>query len=157
MTGFKGQRELITGNLYENLVMFSKGETFPSAELTISLPANAVIDADNIVATENTATISRIDTEVNNTTKTVKFTFSLGNWNDYKGFFELYESEMGTTGHAINISVPYSIAVNDPSQTSLGTISASGKCELYKYGGVFFYGTKIVNVTTTPLSFNVVR
>ncbi|MCI6573732.1 MAG: hypothetical protein PT944_01410 [Actinomycetaceae bacterium] len=154
---FKGKVEPFTKNHYENLVMYSKEETFPVAEFTIDLPDNAIIDASEIVATENTATISKITTDVDQTAKKVTFTLYLGNWNDYKEFFQLYEKEKGTTGHAISINVPYSIAITNPAQTSLGTITADGKCELYKYGGLFLRKAKIVNVTANQLIYSIDR
>lgn len=116
-----------------------------------------MINKNDIVATENTATIGKIEKNYDEENNTVTFKLLLGSWNDYKGFFELYEKEKGTTGHAITIKIPYSVEVNDASLKNLGTVSADGKCELYKYGSILGYGTKIVNVTSKPLSFDVMR
>lgn len=150
---FRGQTEFFTKKPYENLVMFDKGEEFPSIKYTVTFPSNFVVDQNKIVASENTATISRIETTYDEKTNSVSFRLFLGNWNDYKGFFELYETEKGLEGHAITIRIPYSVEITD-SNLNLGTITATGTCELYKYGGFFGYGMKIVDVSALPLSIN---
>lgn len=154
---FKGQNEPITRNPYENLVMFDKGKEFPSIKYTVTFPKNFIINENDITATENTATIGKIEKSYDKENNAVTFRLFLGSWNDYKGFFELYEKEKGTTGHPITINIPYSVEITDQTTTNLGTISANGKCELYKYGGFFGYGANVVNVTSKPLSFDVMR
>lgn len=154
---FKGQREPFTGNLYENLVMFDKNKEFPSIKYTVTFPKNFIINEDEITVIENTATIGKIEKSYDKDNNSVTFRLFLGSWNDYKGFFELYEKEKGTTGHPITINIPYSVEITDSAITNLGTISSNGKCELYKYGGWYGYGLNIVNVTSKPISFNVMR
>jgi len=154
---FKGQKEPITRRPYENLVMFDKGEEFPSIKYTVKFPKNFVIDENAITVSESTETIGKIEKFYDKDSNSVTFRLFLGTWNDYKGFFELYDKEKGTTGHNISINIPYSVEIKDQATTDLGTISSNGKCELYKYGGWFGYGTKIVNVTSKPISFHVTR
>ena len=152
---FAGKKDL-RGKKYENIVMFSKGQKFPVATYKVTFPSNFVVDSSAISATENTNTISKIVPDYDPATNSVTFTMYLGNWNDYKGFFDLYTAEQGTTGHAISINIPYSVEVTNTSTQNLGTITASGECALYKYGFLAF-GTRMVNVTTTPLTFVVTR
>lgn len=154
---FKGQKEFFTGKYYENLVMFDKGKEFPSIKYTVIFPKNFNVDVDGITVTENTETIGKIEKNYDKANNSVTIRFYLGSWNDYKGFFEIYEKEKGTTGHPISLNIPYSVEITDQSVTSLGTINSNGKCELYKYGGIFGYGSNIVNVTSKPLSFDVTR
>lgn len=137
--------------------MFDKNKEFPSIKYTVAFPKNFKVNVDAITLTENTSTIGKIEKSYDKNNNSVTFRFYLGSWNDYKGFFELYEKEKGTTGYQISLNIPYSVEINDESATTLGTITSNGKCELYKYGGWFGYGLNIVNVTSKPLSFNVVR
>ena len=68
---------------------------------------------------------------------------------------KLYEKEKGTTGHEIKVNIPYSVEINDPSVSNLGNISSDGKCELYKK--VLFWEHKIVDITATKTSLNIIR
>lgn len=154
---FKNKREWLTGKRYENLVMFDYNKQYPSVKYTVTFPKNFVIDEKNITATENTVTIGKIEKSYDKASNSVTFRLFLGSWNDYKGFFELYEKERGSIGHLININIPYSVEVTNSSITTLGKISSSGKCELYKYGGIFGYNKKIVNINTKPISLNVIK
>lgn len=143
------------GKLYENLVMFDKGQKFPTAKYTVYFPKNFNVNLDDITFSENTAMVSKIEKTYNQADNSVTFTFNLGTWNDYKGFFALYEKEKGTTGHEIKIKIPYSVEITDMSVNNLGSISADGKCELYYKK--WFFESKIVDVTATKINFDVVR
>ena len=153
---FKNKKDWIFGKRYENLVMFDYGQAFPSIRYTVTFPKNFVIDEKNITATENTATIGKIEKSYNKATNSVTFRFFLGSWNDYKGFFSLYEKEKGTLGHLIKVNIPYSVDITNQTVAKLGTISAKGDCQLYKYGGIFGYGANIVNIKSST-EFNVIR
>ncbi|TCD54443.1 hypothetical protein EJ419_03485 [Alloscardovia theropitheci] len=138
---------------FENIVMFGKNKTFPTASYTVTFPSYFSVNEAAISVAENTSTISNISHEYNPTTNSVTFTFNLGNWNDYKGFFELYKSERGASGHPISISIPYTVDITDISSSQIGQITAKGSCELYKYGRLFF-SSKIVNISivTNPIT-----
>lgn len=151
----KGQST--NGKQWDHLVMYDKGKEFPSIKYTVTFPKNFVIKESDITATENTVTISKIEKSYDKTNNSVTFRLYLGNWNDYEGFFKLVEKEINQTGHSININIPYSVEITDTATTNLGTISANGKCELYKYGGWLGYGANIVNITSKPISFDVAR
>ncbi|RGK73646.1 hypothetical protein DXC94_03010 [Streptococcus anginosus] len=143
------------GKQWDHLVMFDKGQNFPTARYTVHFPKDFVVNVNAINATENTAMISKISKQFNEADNSVTFTFNLGNWNDYEEFFKLYEGEKGTTGHPISISIPYSVEIKDAGASTLGTISADGKCELFYKK--WFFETKIVDVTATKIDFNVSR
>ena len=142
---------------YDKFVADFKGQKEPITKYTVKFPKNFVIDENAITVSESTETIGKIEKFYDKDSNSVTFRLFLGTWNDYKGFFELYDKEKGTTGHNISINIPYSVEIKDQATTDLGTISSNGKCELYKYGGWFGYGTKIVNVTSKPISFHVTR
>ncbi|WP_071028040.1 hypothetical protein [Peptoniphilus raoultii] len=105
--------------------MFGKTEsTFPNATYTITFPEKIKVDTDKVVAKSNTSTVSKI--EVDAQEHSVKFTFNLGSWNDYEGFFKLVESELDSTGKTIYISIPYTIeGIHNPSDIS-GIITGFG-------------------------------
>lgn len=149
---FEGQAEPITGKKYENLVMFDKGEKFPTITYSVKFPESVAVDVKGITATENTSTISKIEKSFDEAKNTVTFKLYLGNWNDYKGFFELYKSEKDLSDHTININIPYSL--KEGYTDNLGSITASGFCKLYKYGGILGYGLNIVDVSAKELSFS---
>lgn len=143
------------GRPYENLVMFDKGQKFPTAKYTVYFPSDFEVKLDKITFSENTATISKIEKSYNKKNNSVTFTFNLGNWNDYKGFFDLYETEKGLGGHPITINIPYSVEIKDSTTSNLGRISADGKCELF-YKKLFFQ-TQIVDITASEISLDIVR
>ena len=149
---FEGQAEPFTGRKYENLVMFDKGEKFPTITYSVKFPESVAVDVKGITATENTSTISKIEKSFDEAKNTVTFKLYLGNWNDYKEFFELYKSEKDLSDHTININIPYSL--KEGYTDKLGAITANGFCKLYKYGGIFGYGLNIVDVSAEELSFS---
>ena len=101
---FAGKKDW-RGKKYENIIMFSKGKAFPVATYKVTFPSNFVINSSVISATENTGTTSKIVPSYDSVTNSVTFTMYLGNWNDYKGFFDLYAAEQGTTGHVLSASI----------------------------------------------------
>ena len=137
LTSFKGKKTLL-GRAYENLVMFDKGGNVNSIDVSA-----------------NTRTISKITKTYNSADNSVTFVFNLGNWNDYREFFELYEKEKGTEGHEIKIKMPYSVEIKDQSVKNLGRISAEGKCELF-YKKLFFE-KKIVDISAEKIDFDITR
>lgn len=122
--------------------MFNKDGSFPTAEYTFKLPST-VTSVGDIEASENTDVLSAIKAEYDMSTRTVKLTVQLGNWNDYKGFFELVKKELNQTNHKIEVKIPFK-AIS--ASSDLGKLTGSGKCELYKVSGLF--KGKIVNITT---------
>lgn len=155
LADFKGQLDPIKKKPYENLVMYDKNKKFPSITYKIKFPATVSVDANNIKAEETTNTISKIETTFDERTNTVIFKMYLGNWNDYKGFFELYEREKDKPENKIMINIPFT--VNEAASGNIGIITADGYCKLYKYGGIFGYGLNIVDVTAEKLSFNITK
>ena len=138
---------------WRNFVMFGPTKkSFPTCSYTVTFPDNITVDKANVVATENTNTISKIETKAED--HSVTFTFYLGNWNDYEGFFKLFEGERNKSGHSINVSIPYTVDIDENSPSVLGTIKGSGECKLYKFG---FIAPKkpIVSITSPEISFNV--
>lgn len=134
----------------ENFVMFNEGEKFPTVDLTVTFPNNFIIDYDNIELKSGTTLVSKIEIEdfqavKSENRRTFKIRFYLGNWNDYQGFFAMYENIKGQNGHKIEISIPYSVDINDENQNNLGTVSSEGVCALFK-GGNRFSGTQLVDV-----------
>lgn len=144
------------GKRVENLVMFNKNEKFPTAQYTVKFPNNFKVDFDNIIATENTSLIGKIEKAYNKDNNSVTFTFYLGSWNDYKGFFELYEAERTSSNNPITINIPYSVEITEPSITNLGSIDSEGICALYK-GGKRLFNTQLVNVVIKKQSISVDR
>lgn len=155
LADFKGQLDPIKRKPYENLVMYDKNKKFPSITYKIKFPENVNVDVNTIEASETTATISKIEKTFDEKTNTVTFKMYLGNWNDYKGFFELYEREKDKPDNKIIINIPFS--VDAAASGNIGDIIADGYCKLYKYGGIFGYGLNIVDVTAKKLSFNITK
>lgn len=153
---FKGKTDS-HGRAFENLVMFDKGQNFPTAKYTVTFPKNFNVNLEKVSCSANTSMISEIKKSYDKDANSVTFTFSLGNWNDYKGFFNLYENERkaGMTGHPISISIPYSVEVKDDSVKNLGQITAEGKCELFYKK--FIFQKQIVDIKTNKATVNVVR
>lgn len=153
---FKG-KTVSRGRAFENLVMFDKGQKFPTAKYTVTFPKNFNVNLEKVSCFANTSMVSEIKKSYDKGTNSVTFTFSLGNWNDYKGFFELYEKERkaGMTGHPISINLPYSVEVKDDSVKNLGQITAEGKCELFYKK--FIFQKQIVDIKTNKAIVNVVR
>lgn len=156
---YKGH--LYLGRPVENLVMFNKDEKFPTADVTVTFPENFKIDYDNIILDTKTSLVSKIEIEDFETVKSkninsFKVRFYLGNWNDYKGFFAMYEKEQNKMNHKITVEIPYSVEIEDNTKTDLGTISAEGACALYK-GGKRFFNTQLVDITIPKISFVVER
>lgn len=159
---FEGAYTLYKDKLYDkksfrgywrNIVMFgSTKDSFPTCSYTVRFPDNITVDKDKVTATKNTSTISKIETDVKD--HSVTFTFYLGNWNDYEGFFKLVESERNKTGKTIDISIPYTVDVDETSPSILGSIKGSGECNLYKFG-LFSIKTPIVSITSPEISFDV--
>lgn len=155
LADFKGQLDPIKKKPYENLVMYDKNKKFPSITYKIKFPENVIVNVSGIKAEETTATISKIEKTFDERTNTVILKMYLGNWNDYKGFFELYEGEIDKPENKIKINIPFK--VNEAVSGNIGVITADGYCKLYKYGGIFGYGLNIVDVTAEKLTFNITK
>ena len=145
----------------ENFVMFNKGEKFPTVDLNVTFPNNFNIDYDHIELKSGTTLVSKIEIEdfANVKTekrKTFKLRFYLGNWNDYQGFFAMYEAIKGQTGHKIEINIPYSVDVTGNSNNVLGTVKSEGVCALFK-GGNKFSGTQLVDVELKKHEISIVK
>lgn len=145
----------------ENFVMFNKGEKFPTVDLNVTFPNNFNIDYDHIELKSGTTLVSKIEIEdfANVKTekrKTFKLRFYLGNWNDYQGFFAMYEAIKGQTGHKIEINIPYSVDVTGNSNNVLGIVKSEGICALYK-GGKRFSGKQLVDVELKKHEISIVR
>lgn len=129
-------------------------DSFPTFSYTVNFPENINIDKNKVVAVENTNTISKIETKVEY--HFITFTFYLGNWNDYEVFFKLFESERNKAGHPIDISIPYTVNVDENSPSVLGTVKGAGECNLYK----FCFGlikTQIVSINSPEIGFDVMN
>lgn len=145
----------------ENFVMFNKGDKFPTVDLNVTFPNNFNIDYDHIELKSGTTLVSKIEVEdfANVKTekrKTFKLRFYLGNWNDYKGFFAMYEAIKGQTGHKIEINIPYSVDVTGNTNNVLGTVKSEGICALFK-GGNKFSGTQLVDVELKKHEISIVK
>ena len=150
---FEGAYTLYKDKLYDkksfrgywrNIIMFgSTKDSFPTCSYTVRFPENITVDRD---------TISKIETDVKD--HSVTFTFYLGNWNDYEGFFKLVGSERNKTGKTIDISIPYTVDADETSPSILGSIKGSGECNLYKFG-LFSIKTPIVSITSPEISFDI--
>ena len=138
---------------FENIIMSSEGENFPIAQYTVQFPSNFKIDAKAITATENSSAISAITAKYVEKDNSVVITIQLGNWNDYKEFFKLVESERNQTGHEINVNIPYTV---EGKEELLGTITGSGICQLYKFGN-HPVNDPIVNITSPLKSLEIKR
>ena len=86
----------------------------------------------------------------------VEFTFYLGNWNDYEGFFKLVEKELNESEHNIEIDIPYTVQVKEDSPENLGTIFGKGECKLYKHGR-FPRKAPIVSITAEEILHDVIN
>lgn len=142
----------VFGN-FRNLVMFDKDEQFPTLTYTVNFPSNITVDTANIKAIEKTSAISKIETVASK--HSVTFTLYLGNWEDYEGFFKHIKDEQGYFGNTIDISIPFKVDASNITGDSLGTITGTGLCSLYKYGRIFS-GTEIVHITSNN-SFDLKR
>ncbi|MCB6983371.1 hypothetical protein LI068_07015 [Peptostreptococcus anaerobius] len=161
---FEGAYTLYKDKLYDkksfsgywrNIVMFgSTKDSFPTCSYTVRFPENITVDRDKVTATKNTSTISKIETDIKD--HSVTFTFYLGNWNDYEGFFKLVESERNKTGKTIDISIPYTVDADESSPSMLGSIKGSGECNLYKFGFLSIK-TPIVSITSPEISLDVLN
>lgn len=138
---------------FENIIMSSEGEKFPIAQYTVKFPSNFHVDKKGIKATENSSTISGIEAKYVEKDNSVVITIQLGNWNDYKEFFKLVESERNQTGHEINVNIPYTV---EGKEELLGTITGSGICQLYKFGN-HPISDPIVNITSPLKSLEIKR
>ena len=141
--------------------MFNEGEKFPTVDLTVTFPNDFDIDYNNIELKSGTTLVSKIEIEdpanvKAENRKTFKLRFYLGNWNDYRGFFKMYEAIKGQTGHKIEINIPYSVDVTDNSNSVLGTVKSEGICALFK-GGNKFSGTQLVDVELKKHEISIVR
>jgi len=154
---YKDEFENLTlfGRPWKNIVMFGETRnTFPVCSYTVTLPENIKVDKSNVKATENTNAISKIETKLED--HSVTFVFYLGNWNDYAGFFKLVEDDRNNLENFINISIPYTVDVDDSSADVLGTIKGSGECKLYKFGS-FSLSHPIVDLTSPEIGFDVIN
>ncbi|MDD7513469.1 MAG: hypothetical protein PUK14_06260 [Clostridiales bacterium] len=138
---------------FRNLVMFNKGEKFPTVTYTVNFPNNITVDTTEVKAAEKTSAISKIETVASE--HSVTFTLYLGNWEDFEGFFKHTKAEQGQLGHTIDISIPFKVDASNVTGNSLGTITGTGVCSLYKYGRIF-RGTEIVHITSNN-SFDIKR
>lgn len=145
------------GKQIDHLVMFDKGQKFPTAQYTVTFPKNFKFNLDEITCLANTSMISGVEKSYDKGINSVTFTFNLGNWNDYEGFFNMYEEEKkaGMTGHPISINIPYSVEVQDNSVKTLGDITAEGKCELFYKK--FIFHKQIVDIKTNKVVINIER
>ncbi len=144
------------GKKWENIIMFDKGQQFPTAQYTVTFPANFTVDFDNITVSENTNTISRVEKKFDSASNSVTIVFYLGNWNDYAGFFNLVAAERNQTGHLINVNIPYTADGTNVASDLLGTVSGSGICQFYKYGN-FPRISPIVDISSPSISRNIAR
>lgn len=141
-------------NLRE-LVMFDYKEHFPTCTFKVKLPSNFVID--NITTDVNsTEMFSKVAHSIDTDTNEITFVFNLGNWDDYQGFFARYEREKDDPSHKTIVNIDYHVDVTGNSNTSLGYITASGYCKLYK-GGRINKNKQLVDITATEISKPVIR
>lgn len=151
---FKGKKNIFK-RAWENIVMFNEGGNFPTAQYTVKFPSNFHVDKDAITATENTAAVSSIETKYNDIDNSVTITIKLGNWNDYKEFFELVAGEREQYGHKIDINIPFTVDSSGSTSNELGTIVGSGNCFLYKCSGSG--QGRIVNIRAKDASYIVLK
>lgn len=142
---------------WKNLVMFGKDEnTFPNATYTIEFPKNDSLKITNVEVIENTNTISSVKKEV--VANKVNFTFNLGNWNDYSGFFDLVKPELKEAGHTINIKIDYEITVPDNMTKEDGIIKCNGACDVYYFGKKKdLVSNPIISITLSDVLFNILN
>lgn len=147
---FKGKKDF-RGKYWENIVMMGENSEFPTAQYTFNFPKNFKINKDEIKVSENSEAISKIDYNFNENDNSVKVIIQLGNWNDYKGFFELVEKELEEEGHLISISIPYTVNTDANETEEIGNITGSGNCYLYKYSGLGKGRIVEINTENEPL------
>lgn len=139
---------------WRNIVMYGETrDTFPNATYTVKFPENVFVDKENVKAISNTSTVSKINVIAED--HSVKFTFNLGNWNDYEGFFNLVEKELDSPGHTIDIKIPYTVEVVNK-EDSIGNISGEGECKLYKFGTIVIKDP-IVNISSPKVEYQIIN
>lgn len=138
---------------WKNLVMFGKDEnTFPNATYTVEFPNNQSLEITNVEVNENTNTISSVKNEI--VGNKVNFTFNLGNWNDYGGFFALVKPELEEAGHKINISIDYKITIPQDASEEDRIIKGDGACDVYYFGKKKnLVSNPIVSITSPDILF----
>lgn len=159
---FEEVNELYTDAInekYGTKVMFGKNKEFPSFTYKVKFPEGVIIDKDNIKTSDNTFTVSQIKTDIKN--NEVIFTFHLGNWNDYKTFFEEYRKEIGDgIDHRINFEIPYSgtLVEGTTFESLKDSIKMSGGCELWYFKKLLFidYKKKVVNIDADEIALPLV-
>lgn len=112
--------------------MFNQDENqFPSLNYKIVLPNEYSIGS--VTAQTTSKTVSSItQSTVKNT---VNLTFNLGNWNDYKGFFNLYEEDAKDDNAFIQVNIPYTKNLGKQStEPSYDYAKGSGSLDLYYHG-----------------------
>ena len=137
---------------WKNFVMFGKDEnTFPNATYTVEFPKNENLKIRNVEVIENTNTISSVKKEV--VDNKVNFTFNLGNWNDYGGFFDLVKPELKESGHNIDIKIQYEITIPNTNQENR-IIKCAGACDVYYFGNKrALVSNPIVSITSPDILF----
>lgn len=121
-----------TRNQVSGLVMFNKDkDQFPSLNYQVTFPEGYQIKS---VTTNTTAqTVSSIAQKT--VGNTVHLTLNLGNWNDYQGFFKLYENDAKNSNSAVQVTIAYSKNLGDQSAAPTNDYAkGSGNCELYYHG-----------------------
>ncbi len=144
---------------YGTKVMFGKDRDFPSFTYKVKLPEGVTIDEKNIKVSDNTFTVSEIKKNTKN--NEVTFIFHLGNWNDYKTFFEEYRKEtVDGIDHRIYFEIPYSGTLEEGTtfEALKDAIKMSGGCELWYFKKLFFidYKKKIVNIDADEMTLPLV-
>lgn len=126
----------ILGRKWKNIVMYGKDEnSFPSATFTVTFPNGVNFKKADIEIINKSKSISSIviNDEKTDVTK-VEFTFNLGNWNDYGGFFDLVKEDMESLDDNIKISIPYTIDLKENKLEEIGNITGEGDCILSYFG-----------------------
>lgn len=139
------------GRRIANLVMYSEKEKFPSMECTLTLPSTyklGQIKTQTTTATVSSIAHSAVVEDKENAKQSVTLTFNLGSWNDYVGFFKLYEQDEKNSEAYVKVEVPFEVEVaGENALPEDKMVTVVGKCALYKYGGIIFHGRNIVNIT----------
>lgn len=131
-TRFEKKTIPFSNNKVSGLVMFNQDENqFPSLNYKIVLPNEYSIGS--VTAQTTSKTVSSItQSTVKNT---VNLTFNLGNWNDYKGFFNLYEEDAKDDNAFIQVNIPYTKNLGKQStEPSDDYAKGSGSLDLYYHG-----------------------
>lgn len=140
-----------------NLVMFSEKKSFPSFVYTVNFPEEVDVDDINIKTGDNSFTISKISYEKVGS-NSLKFTFNLGNWNDYGTFYSNYAKELNDgLKQKIDIEIPYSASSDEIDGTE--KITADGYCKLYYFKKILFFETvnNIVDITTDKAELDLIN